>query len=271
VFSSQIICLFKFLIVIFAYHQQKYLRFMNNKSSIFSLAFLALMITSGSSLGGYFIGKSIEKFKNSEKFVSVRGFSERQVKSDLAVWTIEVKNVGDNLQLMQQKIEQDKNNIKEFLQKCGFKENEISFEGVAFVDKLAREWSDVNKKTDRYITTLIFTVKSDNIDLVKKSISESYNLIEKSINISGYTNYYYTKFSEIRKEMISEATKRAKEMAIEFSRDSGSKLGGIKSATQGAFSISGKDSLSENNYGSSETASIEKKIRVVVNVNYFLE
>jgi hypothetical protein len=33
---------------------------------------------------------------------------------------------------------------------------------------------------------------------------------------------------------ISEATKRAKEMAIEFSRDSVSKLGGIKSATQGS-------------------------------------
>ena len=61
--------------------------------------------------------------------------------------------------------------------------------------------------------------------------------------------------------MIEEATKKAKEVAEKFAKDSNSKVGKIKSATQGLFTISDRDS---------NTPDI-KKVRVVTTVNYFLE
>ena len=61
--------------------------------------------------------------------------------------------------------------------------------------------------------------------------------------------------------MIAEATKNAREAANKFAEDSESKLGKIKSAYQGQFSIEDRD-----NY----TPYI-KTVRVVTTLTYFLE
>ncbi len=61
--------------------------------------------------------------------------------------------------------------------------------------------------------------------------------------------------------MIEEATKNAREVAQKFAADSGSRLGKIKSANQGVFSIENRDS---------NTPYI-KKIRVVTSVTYYLK
>jgi hypothetical protein len=60
--------------------------------------------------------------------------------------------------------------------------------------------------------------------------------------------------------MIEEATKNARQVAEKFAQDSKSKLGRIKSASQGQFSIEDRD----NN-----TPYI-KKVRVVSTVQYYL-
>jgi hypothetical protein len=61
--------------------------------------------------------------------------------------------------------------------------------------------------------------------------------------------------------MIDEATKNARTAAEKFAKDSDSKLGKIKTATQGVFSIEDRD----------ENTPYIKKVRVVTNVQYFLE
>jgi hypothetical protein len=61
--------------------------------------------------------------------------------------------------------------------------------------------------------------------------------------------------------MIDEATRNARTAAEKFAKDSDSKLGKIKMATQGVFSIEDRD----------ENTPYIKKVRVVTNVQYFLE
>jgi hypothetical protein len=60
--------------------------------------------------------------------------------------------------------------------------------------------------------------------------------------------------------MIEEATKKAREVAEKFALDSKSKLGKIKSASQGQFSISPRDKNNPH----------IKQIRVVSTISYFL-
>ena len=60
--------------------------------------------------------------------------------------------------------------------------------------------------------------------------------------------------------MIQEATEKAREVAMKFAKDSQSKLGKIKTARQGQFSISDRDS---------NTPQL-KKVRVVTSVEYYL-
>ena len=61
--------------------------------------------------------------------------------------------------------------------------------------------------------------------------------------------------------MIEQATKNAREAAEKFAKDSESKLGKIKSAQQGLFSIDDRDS---------HTPYIPE-VRVVTTVDYYLD
>jgi hypothetical protein len=60
--------------------------------------------------------------------------------------------------------------------------------------------------------------------------------------------------------MVEEATKNAREVAVKFAQDSHSKLGKIKNASQGLFSIQSRDS----------STPYIKKVRVVTTVEYYL-
>ena len=85
-----------------------------------------------------------------------------------------------------------------------------------------------------------------------------------AIAASDYENkvtYEFTDLNSIKPEMIANATKAAREAGNQFAEDSNSKLGKIKTATQGQFSIVDRDS---------NTPYI-KNVRVVSNVEFYLE
>jgi hypothetical protein len=75
------------------------------------------------------------------------------------------------------------------------------------------------------------------------------------------TQYFFTGLNEIKPQMIEEATRNARASAEKFARDSGSKLGKIKTANQGQFTISDRDA---------NTPHI-KTVRVVSTIEYMLK
>jgi hypothetical protein len=88
---------------------------------------------------------------------------------------------------------------------------------------------------------------------------------KEGIAISGqdYQNkieFLFTDLNVIKPKMIEEATTNAREVAMKFAKDSNSKLGKIRTASQGQFSISDRDSLTPH----------IKKVRVVSTVEYYL-
>ncbi len=74
------------------------------------------------------------------------------------------------------------------------------------------------------------------------------------------TEYLFTRLNEVKPDMIEEATRQAREVAEKFAADSNGRLGKIKKAYQGQFSISNRDQ---------NTPHI-KKLRVVTTVEYYL-
>ena len=79
-------------------------------------------------------------------------------------------------------------------------------------------------------------------------------------NYETRIQYLFNGLNEIKPNMIQEATEKAREVAMKFAKDSQSKLGKIKTARQGQFSISDRDS---------NTPQL-KKVRVVTSVEYYL-
>ena len=128
----------------------------------------------------------------------------------------------------------------------------------------ANQYSE-NRSPYRYGVTSVITVATDKVDIVRGCIAKQIELLKKGIALAGddftyQVQYLFTGLNTIKPQMIEEATKNARASADKFAKDSKSKLGRIKSANQGQFSVEDRDQ---------QTPYI-KKVRVVTSVDYYL-
>jgi hypothetical protein len=89
--------------------------------------------------------------------------------------------------------------------------------------------------------------------------------------------YKFTGLNSIKPDMITEATRNAGAAADRFALDSGSKVGSIRQANQGIFSILPADQGSatgepgEVGGDSGADNSVMKTVRIVTTVQYYLD
>jgi hypothetical protein len=122
------------------------------------------------------------------------------------------------------------------------------------------------KRPYRYVATVVVTVASSNVERVRGIMEKQGDLLKQGVAFYGddfrYRKVYsFNGLNEIKPQMIEEANRNARMAAQKFASDSESKLGKIKTATQGQFSIEDRD----------ENTPHIKKVRVVTSVQYFLE
>lgn len=80
--------------------------------------------------------------------------------------------------------------------------------------------------------------------------------------------YSFTRLNDVKPQMIAASTQDARRGAEQFARDSGASVGGIRSATQGYFSITARDGAGEE--GGSGSDSPLQKVRVVTTIEFYL-
>jgi len=233
----------------------------NSKTSFFVLG---IFIFLGLSTLGYFFKTAIIEYKQYDRSVKVKGLSQKEYKADIVIWPITYTEINNNLEELYNSIDKNNEKIDKFLTSHGIEKKEITFSTPIIVDKVAQQYGNA-KINFRYNAKQTITIYSKNIDEVRIVQSTLSKLGKQGIVFSGdnyenRTEYIFTKLNEIKPKMIEEATKKAREVAQKFAFDSKSKLGKIKSASQGQFSITQRD---RNNPQI-------KKIRVVSTVEYYL-
>ena len=220
-------------------------------------------------LGLFMLGKQIKNglnsFSDNARVVTVRGLSEREVKANKVTWPIVSKEVGNDLATIYASIERKNAAILKFLKDNGISDNEISVNAPSVLDLQADRYSNTNIPY-RYNVTNVVVVTSSQIDKVNELIERQTELLKEGIAIVAgdyqyQTRYEYTDLNSIKPEMIADATKNAREAANKFAEDSQSKLGKIKSATQGQFSIEDRDQYTP----------YIKQVRVVSTIVFFLK
>lgn len=213
---------------------------------------------------GYFLLESVNVYKKYDRTVSVKGLSQKDYKADIILWPIKFTTPDKDLYNLNKKIEDYTSLIIDFLNKNGIKTDEINILAPAIRDKLANDYSNKNFQY-RYLGSRTINVYSKNVELVRDAISKLSQLNKKGIifNVNNYDTkieYIFTRLNEVKPSMIEESTKKAREVALKFAKDSNSKLGKIKKARQGQFSIFDRDK---------NTPHI-KTVRVVSSIEYYL-
>ena len=236
-----------------------------NERNIISAVLLGTLLCVGLATMGLLLSEGIIKFRDMERVVSVKGLSERDMPADVAIWPIRFSEVSNDLSELYGSLESKNDKVNNFLRQQGFKVDEISVSEPAIQDRQAQGVSEEQVRNGRYAGTSTLTVYSNDIEMVRKAMSNLAQLGQNGIAISGQdydvkTQFLFTKLNDIKPAMIEEATRNAREVAEKFAHDSGSKLGKIKRASQGQFSIDDRDS---------NTPYI-KKVRIVSTVEYYL-
>ncbi|MCF0225455.1 MAG: SIMPL domain-containing protein [Fibrobacter sp.] len=214
-------------------------------------------------LGAFIYNAAIDT-KDKERTVTVRGLSERIMPADFVIMPVVFTNAANDLDQLYSSIQANTDSVKNFLIKNGIEENEITV-GAPSIEDI--ENSGYTGKTKfRYRSTTAVTIATNKIEKVRDFSNRLSEMIKQGVAITTNhwqfpTSYQYTKLNDIKPEMIEEATKNARNSAIKFAMDSQSKLGKIKKASQGTFSIENRDENSPN----------IKKLRVITNIEYYLK
>ena len=225
----------------------------------------AVILAIGMVLLGLMIRGGINDVKDKERIVTVKGLAEMEVPADKVTWPLMYKDIGNDLPALYMNMEKKNQAIVSFLKSNGITDEEISVAPSEIIDMKAERYSNENV-TYRYNATSVITVTSRNVDKVHKLISEQTELLKQGIAITGgdyryNVSYEFTGLNDIKPQMIEEATKNARAAGEKFAKDSDSKLGKIRNASQGQFSISDRDG---------NTPYI-KSVRVVTTVTYYLK
>lgn len=222
------------------------------------------------------VGISYYQSKKPAKTVSVVGLAEKDFTSDLIVWNLRYDVLDMDMKKSYALIKEQNKIVKEFLSSKGIKASEIDFKNISTKPKYESHWENGHwvENFEGYVSVQSIRVESKDVDKIEKIIREISELYDQNIKISSDDpEYYYTKLSDLKLEMLAEASKNARERAQTVTENAGGKLGDLKTATTGVFQITAPNS-SEDSYswgGAFNTSSKQKHVSINMRLTYYVK
>jgi hypothetical protein len=238
-----------------------------DRDSLWSSGAAGIAIGLGVCIAGLSMSHALFEARASQRSVSVKGLAEREVAADLVVWPLTFEVTGNDLAGLQSQVEEKRRTIRQFLLDLGFDEAEISQSAPRIRDTQSEmQYGQGTPPKYRYVAQATITLRTNKVADAKGAIEKAGDLIGKGIVLVGEnygrtTEFLFTGLNDIKPAMIEEATKNARKAAEQFAKDSGSKVGKIRSASQGLFTITDRDMNSPD----------RKNVRVVTTVEYYLK
>ncbi len=225
-------------------------------------------------VGGWFIGHGFAAGRSADRFVTVKGVSEREVKADLALWPLNLNVTDNDLSGAQATLRQNTVRVLRFLSEYGIDTSSVELQGFRVTDLLAQRYGGDAGYRSRFIISQTIMVRSDDPDLILDASQNVGELVEAGVVLSsgeewgpGGPTFLFTRLNDLKPEMIAEATASAREAAEQFALDSRSSISGIRRANQGVFVILPRDQAQ----GVAEQNQLFKTVRVVSTIEYLLE
>ncbi len=231
----------------------------------------AAVLALGIALGGWFVGEGFVKGRTADRYVTVKGISERDVEADIALWALGFVATDNDLAQAQARIQENRTQVMDFLVRHQIAAESVRIQGLEVTDTLADPYRN-NQNKSRYIVSMTLMVRSEQPELIERASQAVGELVQAGVVLSSSggaargPTYLYTGLSTLKPEMIAEATANARRAAEQFARDSGNRVGDIRRANQGIFVILARDRAR----GMDEGSQRYKTVRVVSTVQYLV-
>ncbi len=235
-------------------------RLFGNKIALMAAGTLAIGVVAG----GYLLGDGLRRARMADRAVTVRGLAERDVTADLATWTISFTETGSDLEPVRQAAEQDAATVVNFFRQAGFPADQINDAAVG-----VNQFFDENRGGNVVTVRRQIQLRTRDVARAQQLYARQAELIRAGVAVEEGSAmvYNFTRLNDVKPEMIAQATQDARRGAERFASDSGTDVGGIRSATQGYFSITARDG--DESEGSGRDSPLQK-VRVVTTIEFFL-
>jgi len=210
------------------------------------------------------------KIKNSQ-FVTVKGSVQKNIDSDLVVWSGSFQAEAETLLDAQHKSQSNRALVEKFLLGSGvtnFSFAPIAIEELRATHKAADGF--VEQRTTGFRLSQSVSVESADVDRLDKLDSTS--LVEQGVIFTvAPSQFIYSKAGETKIEMLADATKDALARAGQIAAQGGRSIARLQSADQGIFQITPLHSVATSWGGENDTRSRRKTITAVVTATFLLK
>ena len=220
----------------------------------------SVILAIGVALAGMFVYLGMHQMASKDRAVVVKGLSTRDVQADYVVWPMNFELRGNDISSLYSDLGKVEQTARQFFVDRGFKESEMSRGNISIDDN----WSSYYGTRPEFHYTLrtSLIISTPDIERVIANQGCQSELLKKGVILQSNdwnTDFQYNGLSELKPEMVQEATKNARQVAMKFAEDAQCHLGSIKQANQGQFSVE-----------SDTYQPWIKHVRVVTTVSYFL-
>ncbi len=237
------------------------------------LTLFGVVISIGVIISTWLVTDVIRDVRLSHQIIKVRGYAEKNVVSDLAIWGVDTTTRAKDIVEGYAVIEKNQMEISTFLRTNGIKDDDIKLFSVSITEKKKKKGYQETNETDHFLMTKRFEIRSDDVNKISDLCTKIDGLIKKGVELDSESpRFYYSKVNDLKSELLTEATKDARNRARMLAEGSGVKLGFLRAARQGRFSIrSAKSTNISSDSSSDDLLSINKKITAVVTVDYSMK
>ncbi len=210
--------------------------------------------------------------RSDSETLAVTGQAKTQIKSDLAKWQSNFSRTVTiyDLKIGYAQMNKDLSEVKNFFKNNGVSEDKLTISPV-FMDEVYK-YNQYESGPKEYTLRQTVELQLADVDKVTELAKKTNEIISQGVIYSAMpVEYFYSKLSETRMELLGKAVQDAKARALKIAESSGGKLSQIKSVTVGVTQVMPVNSTDVTDYGTYDTSTINKEVTITVKASFNLK
>ena len=247
------------------------------KITLFSLTLISIIV--GMTISSYMMSRFMLKIqKTTEKSITVKGVAEKEIVSDLATFVCSVSVKSKDKTDCYNQLTNAANILNKKLELTGFPESVRFDKSIVCHERFENTRTTINGKTVEkdvfayYEMIYSLTVRTKDVAELGNNVLKLHSLAQNGVNISvSAPEYFISNPEQYKLELVNQACASAAERAKIAASQSGSTLGTLITARQGVIQITAPASSDTSDYGTYNTSSLRKVIRLVMTMEFSLK
>lgn len=224
------------------------------------------------------LGSALVRSRSTDDIIRVVGSARKPIRSDFIIWSGHISRTAPQVGTAYSQLRADLAKVQTYLKAKGVEGKEIFPQAIATrtlyqsapgETAYSANDSSILRKVAGYELSQSIEVRSAKVDLLDDLSRQASELIGQGVQFEpAAPRFLYTKLSDLKVTMQAEAAKDARQRAQGIAEAAGARLGEVRWARMTAPSITPQYSNSDDDGGTDDTSSLEKKITAIVTVGY---